>query len=100
MSDKKTIEACHLPFVFCEIHNDGIVYPCCPDYCKGYSFGDLNTQNLDEIFKSDKVKNFRTKILNNDYSLCNLQICSLRNKDIIDSEKAKNVFLPKYINRL
>lgn len=96
MTKENMINACPLAFNFCEIHNNGAVYPCCPAYCKFYEFGNLNTQDFEEIFRSEKAKIFREKILNNDYSLCDLQICAQRYK-LINKEEAEKAYLPKHI---
>ena len=73
-------KVCYLPFYMAEISDDGNVYPCCPRFVDFYSFGNLLENNFQEVWHSKKANDFREKILNNDYSLCNLDICTYSNK--------------------
>ena len=68
---------CQKPFCECEIYSDGRVYTCCPDYFKeDYYIGNIfEVSSFDEIWYSDKAIELRQKLLNNDYSLCNNDIC-------------------------
>ncbi len=66
---------CTLPFEELEIHIDGNVYTCCPSWNNYYSIGNINNQNLEEIWNSEKARELREKVLNNDYSLCNKERC-------------------------
>ena len=59
-----------------EISENGNVYPCCPRFIDFYSFGNLFENNFQEIWFSEKANNFRNKILNNDYSFCNRNMCT------------------------
>ena len=65
-----------MPFYVAEIHINGAVTPCCSSYCKNYSFGNIHVESLDSIWRSEKAGTFREKILNADYSLCDLQRCT------------------------
>lgn len=66
---------CISPFSLAEISANGNVYPCCPRYIGFYSFGNIYEQTFEEIWNSEKANEFRQKIINNDYSLCNKNLC-------------------------
>lgn len=98
------IQVCRAPFEFCEIHSDGNVYPCCPAYCKAYSFGNLNDNTFEEIWNSEKANKFREHLLNGDYSVCDMKTCTFRDFQIPPEEiknkyyiEANKVSLPKTI---
>lgn len=79
-------KVCYLPFYMAEISDNGNVYPCCPRFVDFFSFGNLFENDFQEIWLSEKANNFRKKILQNDYSLCNLDICTYsckKEKEII-----------------
>ena len=69
-------DICYMPFYMAEISENGNVYPCCPRFIDFYSFGNLFENNFQEIWFSEKANNFRNKILHNDYSLCNRNMCT------------------------
>ncbi len=96
MENKKI---CSKPFTKIEIDSYGDVYTCCPCYIKYNKIGniwDKNVKTIEDIWNSKEAKEFRRKILNNDYSLCNLDICreiSLEeNKNFSDTPP-----LPEYV---
>lgn len=66
---------CKNPFKILEITPDGEIYPCCPAYCREYSFGNIYKSSFDEVWNSQEAQKFREKLLNNDYSLCQRDIC-------------------------
>lgn len=76
MNDK---HICAQPFYYFEIGVNGDVFPCCPAYCKGYSFGNLLRNSLEEIWKGERAWAFRNRIMQGDYSLCDLNACASRN---------------------
>ena len=90
---------CTKPFYYAEIAQNGDIYPCCPGYCNRYSFGNLRENTLEEIWHGEKAQQFRNRILNGDYSGCNLQLCPKeRDFDSIDAVReqfhSNNVVLP------
>lgn len=46
------------------ISKDGIVTPCCKDRFFELAIGDLNKDNISDVFKGDKIKNLRLDHLN------------------------------------
>ena len=84
---------CQRPFSEIEIHTDGNVYTCCPDYLKKYSIGNIfEVSSFDEIWYSSKAFELRKKLLNFDYSLCNTNICNMK----INQEEIKLIENPEY----
>ena len=67
---------CIMPFCHIEVHKSGDIYTCCPAYIKNISIGNIFEDNFDNIWHSKKAKIIRNNILNNDYSCCDLSICS------------------------
>lgn len=70
------IKICARPFYHFEISPAGIVYPCCPAMCRHYSLGKLQDNSLDEIWRGPKAERFREMIARNDYSECDLGLCT------------------------
>lgn len=69
---------CPQPFLSLEIDSFGDVYTCCPSYINYNKIGNIyddKTTTLENIWYSDAAINLRKKILQGDYSLCNLDIC-------------------------
>jgi len=65
---------CKRPFVNLEIHNEGQVSPCCREFLK-YDAGNIEKQNLDEIWNGKIYTDLRQRVLNGDYSMCKRDIC-------------------------
>lgn len=75
MENKKI---CSRPFTKIEIDSFGDVYTCCPCYIQFNKIGNIwdeNIKSIEDIWNSKQAIELRQKILNNDYSLCNLNIC-------------------------
>ncbi len=78
---KKLNDFCPNPFQCVEIHKTGAVYTCCPNWNKFYEIGNIFEHSFEEVWNSPKAVEFRTRIMNNDYSLCDNQACfHLQNK--------------------
>jgi radical SAM protein with 4Fe4S-binding SPASM domain len=101
MSEQDLIAVCHSPFDHIEIHSDGKVYPCCPDYCKYTCFGNIfEESDFEKIWNSDTAIKFRTSLLNKDYSVCNLGCCNFNWKEKIETPSnylTKMQTYPKYV---
>ena len=69
-------EFCTRPFEEIEIHNTGEVYTCCPNWNKFYSIGNIYKDSFDGVWNSEKAVDLRKRIMNKDYSLCDLQGCA------------------------
>ena len=84
---------CKIPFECLEIHPDGNVYTCCPDFIKGrVPVGNIKEQGYNEIWNGEKLNDFRQKILKGDFSMCNRDICCCYkpcSKDDIPSDYKK-----------
>ncbi len=68
---------CAEPFEKIETDYDGSVYFCCAHHSSSkttpensFSLGNIFENSFEEIWNSNKAIEIRTKILNNDYSLC------------------------------
>lgn len=68
---------CAEPFEKIETDYDGSVYFCCAHHAYSkvntdncFSIGNIFENSFEEIWNSEKAIEIRTKILNNDYSLC------------------------------
>ena len=73
-------EICKVPFGFIEIFPNGDVFSCCPAYLKNGMndhIGNIFKESFDEIINSEKAIRIRKNILNNDYSMCKLELCKL-----------------------
>lgn len=78
---RKLNNFCPNPFQCIEIHKTGAVYTCCPNWNKFYEIGNIFEHTFDEVWNSPAAVEFRTRIMNNDYSLCDGQTCFyLQNK--------------------
>ena len=62
----------------CVITWDGKVVPCCFDKDADHSMGDLNEQSFEEIWKGEKYRELRTRILKNRKSVEICRNCSQR----------------------
>lgn len=70
---------CQRPFTEIEIHTDGNVYTCCPDYLKNYPIGNIfEAKSFDEIWYSDKAKRLRQSVIENSFVHCNTSICNMK----------------------
>lgn len=70
-----TKNICKVPFSEIEIHCDGSVYFCCPS--KSLTpIGNIFRNSFQDIWYSDKAKNFRREILFNNNYFCDLKICN------------------------
>ncbi len=75
---------CKRPFEEIEIGINGDVYTCCPNWNKYYAIGNIGQNSFEEIWNSEKAVDVRTRILNNDYSLCDYDNCSyLKQKNFV-----------------
>ena len=66
---------CTFPFDSAQISMQGDVFVCCPPWCNSYSFGNIYEQSFDEIWNGEKAKEFRRQFINENYSICNLDLC-------------------------
>lgn len=84
---EKSSKICDRPFSAIEIYQNGDVYTCCPCYIdKLGPIGNINDNSLEEIWYSKKAKNLREKMLNMDFSYCDLKHCGLSNRTILAGE--------------
>ena len=64
---------CKKPFEYCEIHKQGDVSPCCPDFLKyGTPAGNIKNQSFDEIWTGKIFKDLRERVLNSRFLCCTL----------------------------
>jgi len=67
---------CYRPFNAVEIDMYGNVYNCCSAFCRHNAIGNIFENNLTEIWRGKKAEEYRKKVLNGDYSNCDLDICT------------------------
>jgi len=73
---KTDIKPCKRPFYYCEIHRNGEVSPCCPDFLKYESSpGNIGKEDFDKIWNGKIFTDLRQRVLKGDYSMCNRDIC-------------------------
>ena len=73
---KKYDEICKVPFGFIEIFGNGDVYTCCSSYIKDGCLGNIFKDKFENIINSEKALKIRHNVLNKNYSMCNLKLCS------------------------
>lgn len=66
---------CELPYRCASIDEEGEVRPCCPEYCRFFSFGNILKTPFSEIWNGDRAKQFRKQFILNEYKYCNLNLC-------------------------
>ena len=91
---------CTTPFKKLEITWDGKVYTCCPSFIKYNYIGNIlddNIVSLDDIWNSEKSQLIRKNILENNYSMCDLDICREKYLEEKKEEYTINAPLPEYI---
>lgn len=66
---------CTFPFESAQISMQGDVYVCCPPWSNSYSFGNIYEQPFDEIWNGEKARTFRRQFIENNYNICNLDLC-------------------------
>ena len=77
---KKNIDTrpCKKPFECFEIHRNGNVFTCCPDFLKGkFSVGNIEKQDFHEIWNGKILTDLRKRMLKGDFSKCNRNICCI-----------------------
>jgi MoaA/NifB/PqqE/SkfB family radical SAM enzyme len=65
---------CSKPFDNIEVHLKGEVFFCCPSWLKT-SIGDLETQQIKEVWNSPKAQMIRESILDGSYRHCDKTMC-------------------------
>lgn len=66
---------CRRAFQSVEIHQDGSICVCCPAWNKFYMLGNIFEGDFESAWNSEMAIELRTRILNNDYSLCDVENC-------------------------
>lgn len=66
---------CELPYTLVHIGPNGEVRSCCSFFCHNYSYGNIFEKPFEEIWNSEKAKEFRKQFFTNSYKYCNLQNC-------------------------
>lgn len=83
---------CSFPFSAIEINSIGDVTFCCACHISGIFIGNIFKNTLKEIWNSETAIEYRKKILNNDYSLCNEKICfDLKNQNAVFVNKTQDM---------
>lgn len=80
-----------MPFGFIEIFGNGDVYTCCPDYIYNGCIGNIFKQPFLDIINSERAMQIRKNSLENDYSMCNLDLCSPNTMPFADQLNSKYI---------
>lgn len=91
MSDNLKRVICENPFKHISIDANGDVNFCCPDWNGYYSIGNLNETSFSEIWVGEKARIFRKQFFDNNFHICNLNLCVKGEADFFD----ENVPPPK-----
>ena len=83
---------CKVPFLSLQIGINGDVYTCCPAYVNYNKIGNILENTLDEIWYSKTAKELRKRILRNDYSMCNRELCRSKLPEYISEKLQDNSF--------
>lgn len=75
--------SCKFPFSFIEVFPNGDVYPCCPEYCHYYCFGNIYEKSIEEIWYSEKAVALRKRLLKDDNTVCNSAQCFCSTMDFL-----------------
>lgn len=76
-------KVCYAPFYLLRVEQDGNCYSCSSAYVKdSYCFGNIFTDDIDDIWNGEKAKLFRKDKLNCEYSFCKRNICNLFASDM------------------
>ena len=90
-------EICQRAFTEVEIHPDGNVYTCCPNYLNFFDIGNIfDVKSFDEIWYSNRAKELRRSIINNEYKYCNTIQCNKKTNDNY-SDFVENPPYPKLV---
>jgi radical SAM protein with 4Fe4S-binding SPASM domain len=65
---------CTSPFEYAHLQANGDVYPCCPSKF-GKIIGNLRTQSLAEIWRSEAANDVRESMIDGSYRFCNADAC-------------------------
>ena len=77
-SSKMDTRPCLKPFENSEIHKDGNVYPCCPDFLKyKTSAGNIEKEDFEKIWNGEIYTDLRQRVLKGDYSMCKRDVCCM-----------------------
>lgn len=77
--EKNNYLICDYPFRAVEIKPGGDVAFCCSNRINTIFIGNIFNNTLDEIWNSEVAVDYRKRILNQDYSLCDKKICFYMN---------------------
>lgn len=86
----QNVKVCSMPFYSINISADGSILPCCGDYYKNLTFGNVNDRSLIEYWNSDELKKFQINQLEGkrfDNDLCRTCVVPtfvLQKSDVID----------------
>lgn len=94
---------CAIPFFSIEYTYWGQAYLCCPAYCREYSIGDIKQLTLEDLWHGEKAEYFRQRLLEGDYSLCDLDRCAMGyfvTREFIQDNYYRNgkLLLPKTVS--
>ena len=93
---------CAIPWMHLEIRNNGDITPCCTT--SGITIGNINTTTIDQAFHSDKMQNFRQKLLDGKKPYeCNRcwknEERGLKSIRIHNTDRMKQKFLLNYLEK-
>lgn len=66
---------CSRPFKIAQFLYNGDCVTCCPAYMPNFSIGNILNRDFDEVWNSETAQKLRQSLMNNDYSMCDLNTC-------------------------
>lgn len=94
-------DMCLAPWNLLRIEADGNCYSCSSAYVKDlYSFGNIFTDDIHEIWYGEKAAKFREDKLKKEYNYCKIDQCHLfaKNMNYFSSEQLNHINYPKYVS--
>ena len=77
---------CAKPFEHFEVNQVGDVYCCCPDWLPT-PIGNLETDDLENVWNSDTAKDIRQSVLDGNYKYCLAKRCPLISDELLPEKK-------------
>ena len=86
---------CARPFHVLSIVPTGHCVTCCPAYIKNFTIGNIFNNDLEAVWNSNRARHLRNMLMNNDYTMCDLNTCI--NMELIDKDKINDYYINKNI---
>lgn len=84
-------KVCARPFHTLSIVPSGHCITCCPAYINNYTIGNPAQHDMKNVWNSHRAKTLRNLLINNDYSICDLNTCI--QMELIDKQEISKYFV-------